>query len=69
MTVKQAADRLGVSPQIVYGSCASRLLRHSRIGLGRGEIAISEEPIAEYLKGREVGPANAEPPPSPSAVG
>jgi excisionase family DNA binding protein len=65
MTVRQAADRLGVSCQTVYNLCAARLLRHSRIGLGRGKIAISQEAIAEYLKGREVGPAKAEPPPPP----
>jgi excisionase family DNA binding protein len=65
MTVKQAADRLGVSSQTIYGLCAAHLLRHSRVGLGRGKIAIAEDAIAEYLKEREVGPAKAEPPPTP----
>ena len=59
LSVKQAAARLGVSAQTVYGLCAAHRLRHSRVGLGRGKIAISEEAIAEYLAGREVGPATA----------
>jgi excisionase family DNA binding protein len=65
LTVKQAAGRMGVSAATVYLLCASRRLRHSRVGLGRGKIAIPEEAIDEYLKGREVGPATPKPPPAP----
>jgi excisionase family DNA binding protein len=64
MTVKQAAERLGLSAQVVYLLCARRLLRHSRVGLGRGKIVIPEEAIAEYLKSREVGPLVAPPTPA-----
>ena len=55
LTVKQAAERLGVSAQTIYALCSARLLRHSRIGLGRGRIVISEEAIAEYLRATENG--------------
>lgn len=65
LTVKEAAVRLGVSEQTVYGLCSARMLRHSRIGLGRGKIVISDEAIAEYLRGREVGPEQPKPPPIP----
>jgi excisionase family DNA binding protein len=56
LSVKQAAERLGVSSGIVYALCAASQLRDSRIGLGRGKIVISEEAIAEYLRAREAGP-------------
>ena len=62
MNVREAAIRLGVSPALVYALCAARRLRHSRVGLGRGKIVISEEAIAEYLRGREVGPVPRGPP-------
>jgi excisionase family DNA binding protein len=63
VTVHQAADRLDVSEGTVYALCARRRLRHSRVGLGRGKISISEDAISEYLKGAEVG--LAEPGPTP----
>jgi excisionase family DNA binding protein len=65
LTVKQAADRMGVSSATVYLLCANRHLRHTRIGLGRGKIAITEESVQEYLQGREVGPPRPKPPPAP----
>ena len=64
LSVRQTAERLGVSEQVVYQLCARRLLRHSRVGLGRGKIAITEDAVAEYLKSREVGPESAPPPAS-----
>lgn len=63
-SVKQTAPRLGVSAALVYALCAVHKLRHSRVGLGRGKIVISEEAIAEYLRGREVG-VETKPPPAP----
>jgi excisionase family DNA binding protein len=54
LTVKQAAERLQCSPATVYQLCAARLLPHSRVGLGRGVIRISEADIAAYLAGRRV---------------
>src|SRR5690349_10036373 len=65
LTVKQAALRMGVSAATVYLLCGTRRLRHTRVGLGRGKISITEEAVEEYLKGREVGPKKPEPPPVP----
>jgi excisionase family DNA binding protein len=59
LTVKEAALRLGVSVALVYDLCSARQLRHSRIGLGRGKIVISEEAVCEYLARRECGPEPA----------
>jgi excisionase family DNA binding protein len=64
LTVKEAAERLNVSAATVYLLCATRRIRHSRVGVGRGKIGIPEEAVAEYLKGREVGPELPKPPPS-----
>jgi excisionase family DNA binding protein len=61
MTVKEAAIRIGISGATVYALCAARQLRHSRVGLGRGKIVISEEAVADYLRAREQGPAQLEP--------
>jgi excisionase family DNA binding protein len=63
VTVRQAAERLEVSPQLVYALIAAGKLRCVRIGLGRGAIRILDEHIADYL-------ARAEPvvkqPPAPA---
>jgi excisionase family DNA binding protein len=53
MTVKQAAERLEVSPQLVYALIAAGRLGCTRHGLGRGCIRISEEQLAAYLAGAE----------------
>ena len=50
LTAKETAQRLGVSPALVYALCASGKIRHERHGLGRGTIRISEEALAEYRK-------------------
>ena len=36
LTVKQAAERLGISPTLVYALCARKRIRHERRGLWRG---------------------------------
>ena len=56
LTVKQAAERLGVSPTTVYGLCQRRWLPHVRIGLGRGAVRIREEDLEEYVRGATVTP-------------
>ncbi len=53
MTVRQAAERLEVSPQLVYALIATGRLGCRRHGLGRGCIRISEEQLAEYLASAE----------------
>ncbi len=50
LSVKQAAERLGVSPALVYALCAKNRIRHERHGLGRGTIRIPEDALNEYRK-------------------
>lgn len=49
LTVKEAALQLGVSAATVYGLCRQGRLRHTRIGLKRGVIRISDDALKEYL--------------------
>jgi excisionase family DNA binding protein len=65
LTVKQAAERLRVSPSLVYSLIAARELAHVRIGFGRGLIRISEESICEYEQRRSVSVAEPTPAPAP----
>lgn len=51
MSVKEAAERLGVSADTVYGLCSAGKIAHARVGLGRGKIKISEEALAAFLQG------------------
>lgn len=62
LTVKEAAECLGVSTALVYALCAERRIKHERHGLRRGKILISEEALAEYREGLtvEVKPREAE---------
>src|ERR1051325_4150173 len=48
LTVKQAADALGISVALVYNLCQEKRIRHERHGLRRGVIRIPEEAIEEY---------------------
>jgi len=60
MKVRQAAERLEVSPGTVYGLVAAGRLKCTRIGLKRGCIRISEQQVAEFLAGAEpIKPASA----------
>jgi excisionase family DNA binding protein len=49
MTVREAANRLEVSVSMVYALCGSGRLPHTRIGLGRGTIRVSDEDIRAFL--------------------
>jgi len=62
LSVQEAAELLSVSPTTVYGLCRRKLIRHVRIGLGRGSVRIEEQDLEDYLRGRAVNPE--EPPPS-----
>jgi excisionase family DNA binding protein len=66
LTVRDAAERLGVSSALVYALCAARKIRHERHGLRRGSIRIPEEALDEYRKrctvGVEEGAASVPPP-------
>jgi excisionase family DNA binding protein len=54
LSVKEAAERLGVSPALVYALCARKRIRHERHGFGRGIIRIPEEALEEYRKNCQV---------------
>lgn len=64
LTVKAAAERLGVSPALIYALVSARKIRHERHGLRRGAIRIPEAALEEYRRRRtfdvtqeEVSPA------------
>lgn len=63
MRVKQAAERLEVSPATIYALIAAGKLRCYRIGAGRGSIRIDETHLAEFLRAAESGSG---PPPAPA---
>lgn len=65
LTVKQAAEQIGISPGLVYALCAARRIRHERHGLGRGRILIPEEAIEEYRRVHTVESEEREPGPPP----
>lgn len=48
LTVREAADRLGVSQALIYALVSARKIRHQRHGLRRGAIRIPEDALAEY---------------------
>ncbi len=68
MTVREAAARLEVSAATVYGLVSAGRLRCHRVGLGRGAIRVSEEHLADFLKGAETSPGATVPTPPPRVV-
>ena len=54
LTVKEAAEQLRLSATTVYGLCQQKLLRHERLGLGRGKILIPEDALVEYRRRQTV---------------
>jgi excisionase family DNA binding protein len=63
LKVKEAAERLRISAGTLYSLCASRQIRHVRVGAGRGSIRIPEEAVAEYLERQTVAVASPSPAP------
>ena len=55
MTVRQVAERLGVSQALVYALVSAGKIVHERHGLGRGTIRVSEEALEAYRRSRSVG--------------
>ena len=68
LSVRETAERLGISPALVYGLCARKRIRHERHGLGRGTIRIPEDALEEYRKGVTVGVTEAASVPPPRTV-
>jgi len=50
MDVQEAARRVEVSASTIYGLCAQGRMPHSRVGLRRGVIRISEDDLKVYLE-------------------
>jgi excisionase family DNA binding protein len=63
LTVNQAAARVNVSASLIYALCASKRLRHSRIGLGRGCIRIEPVDLDEFVASQKVGGTPPKPAP------
>ena len=49
-TVKQTAERLGVSASLVYGLYSAGRHLHERHGLGRGTIRVPPDALDEYRR-------------------
>ena len=72
LTVKQAAELLGISPSLVYALIAARQIRHERYGLGRGCIRIELAAVEEYRLSRSIdvgAESSAHPKKNPSSAG
>ena len=65
LTVRQAADRLGLSCSTVYLLCQRQKIAHLRIGGRGGAIRITEEALADYVAGATVQPQMPAGPPPP----
>ena len=59
LRVRQAAERLNISPSLITALCRAGCIKHRKIGLGRGIIRISEEDLAAYDASVVVEPAVA----------
>jgi excisionase family DNA binding protein len=55
LSVRQAAERIGISVSLMYALLEGKKIRHERHGLGRGKYVITEEALEEYRRKREVG--------------
>jgi excisionase family DNA binding protein len=53
LTVKQVAERLGVSISFVYAECSAGRLKHRRLGANKRMIRVTEEQLADYLAGAD----------------
>jgi excisionase family DNA binding protein len=64
LTVKQASEQLNCSKALVYALCGRGVLKHIRLGLGRGTIRIEEDDLLAFIelnKSASSTPANTVP--------
>ena len=56
LSVKQAAERVGVSESMIYQWCHERRLAHLRLGTGgrRGKILIEEADLDAFVNAQRV---------------
>ena len=66
LTVKDAAESLGLDESTVYRLCRSRKIPHRRIGAGGGRIVFTREDLSAYLESCVVPVAPIEPEPAPA---
>jgi excisionase family DNA binding protein len=64
-SVRQVAEELGVAEATVYGLCQQNVMRHFRVGMGRGTIRIREEDLNEYIEQAVVQPDEPTDPQAP----
>lgn len=66
LSVKQAAERLGVSPSLVYQWCNERRLPHLRLGQTgrRGKILIEAKDVDAFLEAARVEAGEGSPTPA-----
>lgn len=61
LTVKQAAECLGVDQSTIYRLCQGRSIAHRRIGVGAGRIFFTEDDLGAYLAACAVPVGEPEP--------
>jgi excisionase family DNA binding protein len=61
MSVKQAAELLGISPKTVYELIAAEMIPARRLGLKGGKIVLDPVDVQAYWDGCKVGPKPSEP--------
>ena len=57
LTVKQAAEHLNVGKKTIYAACqpnAKHVLKHARIGQGRGTIRINRSDLDDFTRKNSV---------------
>lgn len=67
LNVRQAAEMLGLQQSTVYNLCERRLLKHRRVGPGKGRIQIEPEWIREYQRSCEIEARDPDATPTPDA--
>jgi excisionase family DNA binding protein len=65
LTVRQAAERLGLACSTVYLLCQQQKIVHLRVGGRGGAIRITEESLAAYVAGATIQPQMPAGPPPP----
>jgi excisionase family DNA binding protein len=58
LSVREAAERLGVAASTIYDLVQRRRLGHHRVGTGRGRILFMEEDLSAFLDSCKVEAEN-----------
>ena len=56
LNVREASQRLRVSPSLIYTLCTRGKIAHERYGLGRGTIRIREDALNDFQNRCKVRP-------------